>query len=204
MFHWRSTLAVMLLIATAASADPQDQAVFENFEGFSPNTGVGDPILLGTSPNRAALTDSAFAGVVGQGVLYHSGVRSWMVVENSVALIDFFENNAATVEFFIRTHPTADGDTVVTAFDDADQVIGGPVTIPAGFSDPSDPLGRGFTLVSLSGDIDHITVANNATNTLNGLDDFGFTNVPEPASLALGGVCALLLTGRRRPGAGRT
>lgn len=198
MIDWKPTLAVVVLVAATVSAAPQDQAVFEDFEGFSPNTNVGDPILLGASPNRAALTDNSFAGVVGQGVLYHSGVRSWMVLENSVAFIDFFERNAATVEFFIRTHPSADGDTVVTAFDDFDQVIGSPITIPAGFSDPGDPLGRGFTLVSLSGDIDHITIANNATNIMNGLDDFGFTNVPEPASLVLVGVGLPLLMRRRR------
>ncbi len=203
MFDWKPTLAVALLVAATVSAAPQDQAVFEDFEGFSPNTSVGDPILLGTSPDRAALTDNSFAGVVGQGALYHSGVRAWMVLEDSVALIDFFENNAAVVEFFIRTHPNADGDTVVTAFDDFNQVIGNPVTIAAGFSDPTDPLGRGFTLVSLSGDIDHITIANNATNTLNGLDDFGFTNVPEPATLALVGVGLPLLARRGRPGARR-
>ena len=188
---------LLVLVGTSAWAAPQDQSVFEDFEGFSPNTTVGDPVLLGDSPERAALVDNSFAGIVGDTALYHSGVRAWMVLENSTAFIDFFENNAASVEFFIRTHPLADGDTVVTAFDDAAEVIGTPITIPAGFSDPADPLGLGFTLVSLTGNIDHLTIQNNATNRLNGLDDFGFTAIPEPGTVALGIVLLAALVSTR-------
>ncbi len=200
MLRWKTFLSVTLLAPAISLASPQDLDFFEDFEGFSPNTTVGDPILLGTSPNRAALTDNSFAGVIGDGSLYHSGIRSWMVLEHSVAFIDFFENNASTVEFFIKTHPLANGDTVVTAFDDADQAIGAPITISAGFSDPTDPRGRGFTLLALSGDIDHITIDNRASNFMNALDDFGFTNVPEPAaaSLLVIGVMGTALRGRSR------
>ena len=198
MYLWKTLLAVTLFAPATAFAVPQDQQVFEDFEGFSPNTNPTEPIVLGTSPSRAALTDNAFAGLLGIGSLYHSGVRSWMVETQSTAFINFPDNNAAVVEFFVRTHPDADGDTIITVFDDLDQVIGSPITIAAGFSDPSDPLGRGFTLVSLTGDIDHITVENQATNFVNAIDDLGFTAVPEPASLLLTSVVLPFLVRRRR------
>ncbi|MCG8619216.1 MAG: hypothetical protein MI802_23590 [Desulfobacterales bacterium] len=194
---WKWALPAVLCVVSSAVAAPQDLGVFENFEGISPNTAVGAPINLGSSPNTATLGGDAFAGVIGVGPLYHSGIRSWMVLQESTGIIDFAENNASAVEFFVRTHPSADGDTVITAFDDLNQAIGSPITIAAGFADPSDPLGKGFTLVSFSGDIDHIIIDNNASNQINGIDDLGFTNIPEPASLAVLGL-ALPLCARRR------
>jgi len=188
---YRSVFAVLLgaVLLSTAEAAPQDQDFFEDFEGI-PNTMTGAPFSLGSAPDSASLSGNAFAGFASQPALYHSGIRSWMVLENSVGLIEFADNNAAVVEFFIRTHPMADGDTIVTAFDDFDQIIGSPITIPTG---------DGFTLVSLSGSIDRIEIANNATNIMNGLDDFGFTTVPEPSSLVLGAIAIVAsLTTRRR------
>lgn len=187
-----------VLTCSVAFADPASLDTFEDFEGIVPNTAVGAPINLGTSPNTATLGGDAFAGVIGVGPLYHSGVRAWMVLDSGIGSIDFTENNAATVEFFVRTHPSADGDTIVTAFDDDGGIIGSAFTIAAGFSDPSDPAGEGFTLVSFSGDIDSITVENTATNFMNGVDDFGFTSVPEPTALALAVIALPLLLRRRR------
>lgn len=195
--HLLQATVVAMSMCSIAIAAPQDQDVFEDFEGISPNTAVGDPITLGTTPNAATLAGDAFAGVVGQGVLYHSGVRSWMVVENGTGTIDF-ETNAATVEFFIRTHPTADGDTVVTAFDDSDTAIGPPITIVKGTTDPSDPLGKGFFLVQLTGNIDRIEIQNLATNVMNGIDDLGYSVIPEPATLGLLLLGACGLAPRRR------
>jgi len=195
---YRPVFAVFLgaVLLSTAKAAPQDQDFFEDFEGI-PNTTTGDPFSLGSAPDSASLSGNAFAGFASEQELYHSGIRAWMVLENSVGLIEFPDNNAAVVEFFIRTHPSADGDTIVTAFDDFDQIIGSPITIVGGFFDPT---GDGFTLVSLSGSIDRIEIANNATNFMNGLDDFGFTTVPEPSSLVLGAIAivASLATRRRR------
>ena len=113
-------------------------------------------------------------------------------------MIDFAENNAAIVEFFIKTHPSANGDTIVTAFDDGGSVIGSSLTITAGFFDTTDPLGKGFSLVSFSGNIDRIEISNTATNFMNAMDDIGFTSVPEPTSMALIGACLPVLLLRRR------
>lgn len=110
-----------------------------------------------------------------------------MVMENSLGRVDF-DLNAAEVEFFARTHPDADGNTVISAFDDANNQIGSDVTLTPG---------DGFALVSFSGSIDHILVDNQATNIMNAVDDFGFTAIPEPSTLLLGSVALMALLGRR-------
>jgi hypothetical protein len=155
----------LALFAARAHAAPQDLDVFTNFEGVSPNTSVGEVIEVGTSPESAELSGDAFGGFLGVGQLYHSGIRSWMVVQNGTGFIDFI-TDAAEVQFWATAHSSANGNTVITAFDSSHVMIGPAVTITPG---------SGFQLVSFSGAIASIEVENNASNQMNGIDDFGFT-----------------------------
>ena len=60
-----AALLALPLFAASAAALPQDQAVFTSFEDISPNTAVGELIVVGVSPDSADLTGDAFAGKVG-------------------------------------------------------------------------------------------------------------------------------------------
>ena len=194
MLNWKYVVPCVLMIAGVAEGNPMDEGVFEDFEGIAPNTAVGEVIDLG----GAELSGKSFAGVVGQGALYHSGVRSWMVLEDGVGAIDFGDVNAGSVGFYLRTHPSADGDTVVTAYDDLGEVVGDIVTVVGGSFDVSDPSGKGFTFIKYTGDIDRIEIENFASNRMNGIDDLGFSLVPEPSSILLLGFGALGVIKRRK------
>jgi len=174
-------------LASAAWSAPEDQDVFTDFETINTSTGV--PFMVGS----AEFSGDAFSGVAGIGELYRSGSHAWMVNPEGTGIIDFGDMNAASVEFWARIRSGADGSSTYTSFDEGGSMIQA-VTI--------DTPGA-FQLVSFSGDIDHITVVNNATvaggdRLMNSIDDFGYTTVPEPTSLVLLGLGGLLLTCRRR------
>ncbi len=177
-------VVVLWLAAPEAVADPMDQDVFTTFEGIS--TGVGETFSIGTSPETAEFSGDAFAGIANIPELYHSGMSAWMVNPNGTGMINF-ETNAAEVEFWARTLGTANGPTLITAFDDLAQVID---TITLTSSDP-------WQLVSFSGSVDRLEVVNQATGAgqMNSIDDFGFSPIPESSTwaLALFGVLACLL-----------
>ena len=162
-------LALTLLAAPAASL-PQDQTVFTSFEEIDPNTAVGELIVVGVWPNSANLTGDAFAGVIGDFSLYHSGLKSWMVVTNGTGVISF-EIDAAVVEFYAKVLSLAMRSTVITAFDAFGVIVGAPVTVSPG---------TGWQLISLSGAIARIEVENLDKRQMNAIDDFGFTPVPDP------------------------
>lgn len=171
--------ALTLLAYSAAPlcAAPEDQDVFTDFETI--NTSVGEEFSIGTSPEAATFGGDGFSGVAGIGELYFSGVRAWMINPGGTGTIDF-ETNAATVEFWTRLRTGADGSSVYTAYDDADQVIDTQTISTPG----------AFQLLSFSGNIDRIEIVNNATmagdRLMNSIDNFGYTTVPEPSSLMLG------------------
>ncbi|MCH8962664.1 MAG: trypsin-like serine protease, partial [Bacteroidetes bacterium] len=140
-------------------------------------------IVVGVSPDSADLTGDAFAGRVGLLALYHTGFRSWMVVANGTGVITF-ETDADTVEFWATVLSGATGSTVITAFDAFGVIVGAPVTVSPG---------TGWQLISLSGAIARIEVVNLDGAQMNGIDDFGFTPLPEPgAALTLASGAALL------------
>ena len=185
-----AALSVLLLSALPAAALPEDQTVFTNFEDVSPNTVPGEIIVVGISPDSADLGGGAFGGRIGVRTLYHSGVRSWMVEANGTGVITF-ETEGDVVEFYARVLSSAAGETIITAFDAFDVIVDGPVTVEPG---------TGWQLVSLTGGIARIDVVNLDGAQLNGIDDFGFTPLPEPGTaltLALG-AALLLAIGRRR------
>ena len=182
-------LSALLLSALPAAALPEDQAVFTNFEDVSPNTVPGEIIVVGVSPDSADLGGNAFGGRIGVGSLYHSGSRSWMVEANGVGVITF-ESDGDVVEFYARVLSSATGETVITAFDAFDVIVDGPVAVEPG---------AGWQLVSLTGGIARIDVANLDGAQLNGIDDFGFTPLPEPGTaLTLASGVALLIVIRHR------
>jgi hypothetical protein len=95
-----------------------------------------------------------------------------------------FETDADVVEFYARVLSSATGDTVITAFDAFDVIVDGPVIVAPG---------TGWQLISLTGGIARVDVVNLDGAQLNGLDDFGFTPLPEPgATLMLVSGSALL------------
>jgi hypothetical protein len=184
-----ATLLAVSLFAAPADAVPPIQPNPTSFEDIIPNSLTTDTIFVGASPTIAELTGDAFAGRLAMPALYHTGVRSWMVLEGGTAFIDFPDDNAGTVEFWARVVSSADDDTVITAFDDLGVAIGSDVTIIPG---------AGWQLVTLTGDIDSIEVVNFATNEMNGIDDFSFVPEPSAALMLLSGGVLLISLGRRR------
>lgn len=163
-----TTLFCLLSGAAPGLADPMDLQVFSNFELF--NTDVGEEFSIGLGQAVATFSGDAFAGRIGVGSLYRSGIRAWMVNPGGVGEVQF-ETNAAEVEFFARANQFASGDTVIRALDDSGRTIGSSFTLPPG---------QGFTLVSFTGNIDRIRIENQAMNGnlgINGIDDFGFTPI---------------------------
>ena len=165
------TMMICVISSLDAVADPMDQDVFTDFETI--NTAVGAPFDVGTGDAIATFSGDAFSGVIGIGELYSSGLRAWMVGPAGVGTITF-ERNATVVEFFARTRSIANGNTIITAFDDDNAVVGTPVILT-----PAIP--GSFELVSLTGNIDRIEFLNLATgpgsSSYNGIDDFGFTPI---------------------------
>ena len=185
-----AALLALPLFAAPAAALPEDQTVFTSFEDIFPNTNVGDLIVVGVSPDSADLTGDAFAGFLGITTLYHFGQRSWMVVPNGIGVITF-ETDAEVVVFYARVIGVGTLETVITAFDQFGVIVGAPKTVFTG---------TGWQLISFSGAIAKIEVENLDDQQMNGIDDFGFTPLPEPgAALALASGAALLgVISRRR------
>jgi hypothetical protein len=113
-----------------------------------------------------------------------------MVQANGTGVI-VFESDADVVEFYARVLSSATGETVITAFDALDVIVDGPVTINPG---------TGWQLVSLTGGISRIDVVNLDGAQLNGIDDFGFTPLPEPggALMLASGAALLGVIGHKR------
>jgi hypothetical protein len=188
-----AALLTSLLSALPAAALPEDQAVFTDFEDVFPNTAPMEIIVVGVSPDSADLGGDAFGGQIGQTALYHTCCKAWMVLAPGTGVIKF-ETDADVVEFYVRVLSSANGSTVITAFargGPPDVIVDGPVIVA-----PS----LGWQLISLSGGIARIDVVNSDTAQMNGIDDFGFTPLPEPGgALALASGSALLgVIGRRR------
>ena len=183
-----AALLALPLFAAPAAALPEDQAVFTSFEGV--DTVPEEIFVVGVSPDSAEFSGPAFSTTLDVTLLYHSGLYSWMVVPNGIGVISF-ETDADTVEFWATVLSGATGSTVITAFDAFDVIVDGPLIVAPG---------TGFQLISLSGGIARIEVVNLDGAQLNGIDDFGFTPLPEPgAMLTLASGAALLgLIGRRR------
>jgi hypothetical protein len=185
-----SSLGLPLLAAPAAAV-PEELPVFTSFENVIPNSAVGEILVFGSSPTTAEFGGDAFAGRLFVAALYHSGVRSWMVQGNGLGVIEFVTTDATLVEFWARVRSAATGNTVITAFDALDVIVDGPVTISPG---------TGWQLVSLTGSIARVDVVNLDANEINGIDDFGFSTLPEPgaAMTLIWGVALLGVIGRRR------
>ena len=138
----RRALSILLVLSTCSLARATHLDWNTNFETINSNL-----FSIGVSPETATFDGDAFSGVQFIEELYHSGSHAWMVNAGGIGRIEF-ETNAAEVDFYARTRSLASGDTVITAYDDSDGVIGSPITISAPSSD--------FSYVSFSGDIDYI------------------------------------------------
>ena len=166
-----------LSLGTLATAEPITQTFFFDFEDITVNTVPEVPFVMGTSPNELTFDGQAFAGTTGTPELYHSGTSAWMILpDNGIGTIEF-ESAAAVVEFYLTTANGASRPAVVTSFDDEDTQLQRLVL----------PGNRGFTLVSLLGEIRRVEIENFYTSAAS-IDDLGFTPVvpiPEPSTAVL-------------------
>lgn len=184
MLRYRTVGACAVFVAlcgTAALALPEDQAVFTDFEGIS-----STDFVVGSSPASAHFSGglSDFLGIF---ELYHSGLYAWMIDPQEFGLIEF-ETDAAVVEFYARNASFATQPTLIVAMDEHHEVV----------DSHQIDQNEAWELVTLRGVIDHIEVYNFDTEAMNSIDDFGFTPVPEPGTLALLGVVGAAVIRRAR------
>ena len=195
--EWK-ILPVFALLVTGFVA-PRVYAVnpadFDSFTGFdtfqATDFTIGPTGLNDSGPDNARFRDG-FADQFLGGQFYESSVGAWLIDGVQTGVVDFENNNAASVAFVARSGP---GDLVIRAFDDGDNPIGDEVRI----------LGSNtaFEEVTFTGSIDRIELANlsplvGGNSDLAAIDDFGFTTVPEPASMVVLGLGGLLVSRRRR------
>ena len=135
--------------------------VSTSFEGIN-----SSDFTIGDSPEAARFSGDAFSGVLGVPQLYRTGSSAWMVNPQGTGVISF-QTPAQSMQFHARLRSTADGPTVITAFDAEDQVLDS-VTL--------DNPNAAFQRVEFRGPISRIEVANNssAANSVNSIDDFSF------------------------------
>jgi len=165
--------SLMLVLAPAALfAAPEDQDVFEDFEGLS--TSYGAPFVIGPSGSRAEFSGNARStDILGT---THSGTFAW-TVRNAAAdgTITFLDAPASVVEFYASAGTNPFGMTI-RAYDPGGLPIGPPIMIS----------GSAWTLVTFSGPVDHIDVSNGAAGDLVYVDDFGYSTGAEPEVPLLG------------------
>jgi hypothetical protein len=154
---------VGLMMVGIASATPSNQLIFEDFESIN-----SDDFSVGSDGVEAHFTDG-FSAQAGISELYNSGTHAWMVNPGETGQIEF-ATNTAVVEFFARTRSTANGTSVLTAFDEQDNQVGDSIIL-----NPGDR----FEIFSFTGSIRRIEFTNNADSScsdcMNSIDDFGFT-----------------------------
>ena len=178
---WLACLVVALGPSLVVAA-PEDQDVFEDFEGFTPSTMVGVPFEIGPSGGRAEFGGNAFAGPASPW-LTRSGTHAWQVVGNPAgATITFLDVPATEAEFYASVGTSPFG-MIITAFDPVGTQIGSPVVLDAGAP---------TTLVSFTGPIGSILVVNSSPGDLVSVDDFGYSTGASPVPLlGLPGIAVL-------------
>ncbi len=180
---------VCALLAGVMSAEASGQDLFEDFEGIA-NTSVGSEIVLGETGKQVTLSGAdQFAGVIGVGSLYHSGVRAWMGNAGGTSVMTF-DLPADAVSFYATQRSGANGDSVVRAFDANNQMIGAAEVLTAG---------GGFRQLNFGGGVSRIEIENLATsaNGMNSIDDLSYSAIPEPGMAGLVGA-VMLFAGVRR------
>lgn len=165
--------SLMLVVAPSALfAAPEDQDVFEDFEGLSTSYGV--PFVIGPSGSRAEFGGNARStDIVGT---THSGTFAW-TVRNAAAdgTITFLDAPASVVEFYASAGSNPFG-MIIRAYDPDGVQIGPPIVIST----------SAWTLVTFTGPVDHIDVSNGAAGDLVYVDDFGYTTGAQPEVPLLG------------------
>jgi len=146
----------------------------ENFEEIGGFLDEGNGIANFNIGN--ANFSGGMSGIARIGELYKSGNHAWMVKGGETGIIQFGANTTE-VSFFAKAFSEADGTSVITAFDSAEQIIDSLTLTGA----------DRFTQFTVSGLIDRIEFVNNDSDNarMNSLDDFSVTTVPIPATFWL-------------------
>lgn len=175
---------VMLATLSAFISSAYATTLHEDFEGIGGSISAGNGVSnfnVGTANFTGGMS-----GVAGIFELYNSGSHAWMVKGGETGTIQLGPNTTE-VSFYAKAFSGADGTSVITAFDEADNIL---KTLTVEASNP-------FTLFSILGAIDRIEFVNNDSSNMrmNSLDDFSVTSVPIPAAFWLFGTAILSLIG---------
>lgn len=175
---------VMLVTLTVFISSTYATTVDEGFENIGGSIGAGNGVSdfnVGT-----ARFSGGMSGVAGIFELYNSGSHAWMVKGGETGIIQL-SPNTTDVSFYAKAFSGADGTSVITAFDEAENIL---KTLTLEASNP-------FTLFSVSGAINRIEFVNNDSSNMrmNSLDDFSVTSVPIPAAFWLFGTAIIGLIG---------
>ena len=174
----------VLLVTLGVFTSPASAiAVFDDFEnigGFIPGSGETN-FNIGTANFTGGVS-----GIARIPELYKSGNHAWMVKGRETGIIQFGPNTTE-VSFYAKAFSGADNSSVITAFDNANNVIDS-LTLTA-----SGP----FTKFTATGLINRIEFFNNDSDgtRMNSLDDFSVTTVPVPGAFWLFGTAILGVVG---------
>jgi hypothetical protein len=146
-----SLVAVALLTASLAAADPRDLDTFTSFE-----EGQQQGPAIGTEPERASFVGGQ-AQSESKGAIPHDGSWAFEIPATNTLQITF-ETSAATVEFF-ALDDDVDPDAFVEAFDEMNDQIGTRINLSTMYSSPPGDFSNPITF---TGEVKTISVVNPA------------------------------------------
>ena len=183
-------ICLCFLAAGVVSAGPMDLDHFTDFESLSSDPGdILSTYVHGTSPDR--VTFNGNSGRKPAPSLYNSGIRAyWLESGESGSIV--FETAAREVEFFARdVNPGATASSIEVL--DASNSVLQTISLTSAWESYA---------ISAVGGVASLSVINPGGGTLTGVDDFGYSAIPEPLAyiLFMFGALGTLLGARCRRG----
>ena len=166
-------ILIPLLAAGVVSAGPMDLDHFTDFESLSSSpSDILSTYVHGTSPNR--VTFNGNSGRKPDPSLYSSGIRAyWLEPGESGSIV--FETAAGEVEFFARDVSPGATASSIEALDASNSVLQ-TINLTSAWESYA---------ISGVGAVASLRIVNPGGSTFTGVDDFGYSAIPEPSASIL-------------------